>query len=378
MSKHQHFLKIACICLLSLVFVAPHLQYYFNVFDTTKYDVSVTHDYHMPFNFSEWMKGRYQLNSDRYFKENFGFRNIAVRAFNQVDYTFFNEANAKGVVIGENGYLYEQNYIDSYLGKDFIGKDSIQRQAKKLKEIQQILEQENKSILSVVAPGKGFFFPEYIPERFGKRVGETNYEAYQDYFKRFEINHIDFNSVFINARDTSTFPLYGKNGIHWSYYGLCLATDSILHKMNTLTTHECGTAYWNTINLEKEREYDYDIARGMHLLEQLEGNQMAYPNIEFTDIDSIKKPRVLVVADSYYWGMFNFNVAKAFQNNTFWYYNRQVFPDSYEKAIFVDELDLETQLKNTDIVLIICTEGNLTDFGWGFVEKCHEVLVNQD
>lgn len=367
-------IQLLCLGVFVLIFGLPHIQYFFTITDISSQKVSVVHDYHMPFNFTDWFKGRYQLNSDRYFKENFGYRDIAVRTFNQVDYTVFSEANANSVVIGKDGYLYEQNYIDSYFGIDYRGEDTITAQVRKLRSLQDVLFQKNKRILSVIAPGKGFYFPEFIPDKFDNEKGLTNYETYTELFKLMEINHIDFNSFFLNKKTKTQYPLYSKNGIHWSYYGLCMAADSILNKVNTFRPFQCGLAYWDTIVVDKERAYDYDIAGGMNLLQKLDGYDMGYPNVEITDVNSSKKPRVLVVADSYYWGMFNFNVAKAFGNNTFWYYNRQVFPDSYQKALFVDQLDLKKQIDNTDVIIIICTEGNLSDFGWGFVEQCYDAI----
>ena len=66
------------------------------------------------------------------------------------------------VVIGKENYLYEKGYIDAFFGVDFIGHDSIAISAYKLKMIQDTLAKLNKTLLIILAPGKGDFFPEYI------------------------------------------------------------------------------------------------------------------------------------------------------------------------------------------------------------------------
>ncbi len=34
------------------------------------------------------------------------------------------------------------------------------------------------------------------------------------------INHIDFNSYFVQNKGKSKYPLYPQYGIHWSYCGM--------------------------------------------------------------------------------------------------------------------------------------------------------------
>ena len=96
---------------------------------------------------------------------------------------------------------------------------------------------------------------------------------------------------------------------------------------------------------------------------------MAYPNLLYSADSLTKKLNTLVVADSYYWGMYNNGFTQAFGTNTFWYYNRQVFPDSYNSPTFVEEKNLAKEIESNDLFIIICTEGNMHNFGWGFLEK---------
>ena len=74
-----------------------------------------------PLSLKTWLNGSYAKNQEKYLNQNFGFRNLFVRLYNQFQYTIFNEAKANGVIIGKDGYLYEENYILAHLGTDFIG-----------------------------------------------------------------------------------------------------------------------------------------------------------------------------------------------------------------------------------------------------------------
>lgn len=104
---------------------------------------------------------------------------------------------------------------------------------------------------------------------------------------------------------------------------------------------------------------------------------MGYPNIKVESDSTLTRPKTLVIADSYYWGMFNFNIAKSFENNTFWYYNKHIYPESYKEPLLVKNMDLKSEISEFDVVVIMCTEGNLSRFGWGFVDQYYSALFEQ-
>ena len=367
---HQN-IKIALVSFFGLLFATPHIASYFNLNKIEKYAIPVTHDYHMPLTADQWFQGRYQLNSDRYFRENYGLRNLSIRTQNQLDYWLFSEANAKDVIVGKEGYLFEQNYINSYLGINFSGAIKIQEQGKKLELVQDTLAKLGKNLITIIAPGKGYFYPEYIPNKFKRKSRQTNYSEFINTAESYRLNVLDLNRYFIENKGKTNYPLYGKNGIHWSYYGMCLATDTIIKHIEKSTAKPISHAVWDAVERDKERVYDYDIAEGMNLLSTLSGNKMGYPNIRFVKDSAASKLKTIVIADSYYWGMYNANFASILGHSQFWYYNRQVFPDSYTAPVYVKDKNISEEIANTDLFLIICTEGNLQDFGWGVVEELH-------
>jgi len=358
------------------VFASVHVASYFNFDTQDKYRVPITHDYHMDFSFDQWFKGRYQLNSDRYYRENYGLRNIAVRSKNQLDYWFFHETSSKDVIVGKNGYLYEKNYIESYLGINYIGTDSIESQVNRLKKVQDTLAKMGKHLIVIIAPGKGHYLPEYIPEKFVRQNKKTNYSEFIRIVKRKHVEVLDLNGYFLSQKKNTPYPLYGKNGIHWSRYGLCIAIDQVLKHTETSCSRNLITASWNSIEIDDERPYDYDIANGMYLMTKLKGNKMAYPKLFYSDEFLSAKPKTIVIADSYYWGMYNSGITQAFESNSFWYYNRQVFPDSYTTLTYVDQKDLSQEIASNDLFIILCTEGNMHNFGWGFLEKMEKELYS--
>ncbi|MFY7669143.1 MAG: hypothetical protein ACOVQG_10385, partial [Crocinitomicaceae bacterium] len=117
----------------------------------------------------------FQEKFEEYYNEKFGFRPSFIRLNNQLKYWMFNKVQANGVVIGKNGYLFEYNYIKSYYGLDYIGRDGIAENVERLTYIQRKLKEMNKTLIVVLAPGKGSYFPEYFPDSCKRKKGQTNY-----------------------------------------------------------------------------------------------------------------------------------------------------------------------------------------------------------
>jgi hypothetical protein len=225
----------------------------------------------------------------------------------------------------------------------------------------------------VFAAGKASFYPEFIPDKFLLKKGPTNYDTYLKYARKLKINHIDFNKYFVDHKHDSKYLLYPKYGIHWSYYGSTLVADSIIHYVEHLRGIQMNHLEWNELKIGQAKETDYDIGNGMNLLVYLKGPMMAYPKVTFGN-DSLKdKPSFLAITDSFYWEMYNYGISSAFSNAHFWYYNKQIYPDSFEKAKETSQIDLKEEIKNHDVIMIMATEATLPKLGWDFVENVYKL-----
>src|SRR5580704_3916091 len=60
--------------------------------------------------------GIYQDSLNKYFNENIGFRPYLIRILNQLKFSFFYITKAPGVVIGKDGMLFIESYINNYIG----------------------------------------------------------------------------------------------------------------------------------------------------------------------------------------------------------------------------------------------------------------------
>lgn len=326
------------------------------------------------FSIDGWLSGTFQNKKEKYLNEKFGFRTFGVRINNEIAFDLFKKTKARGVEVGRENYLYEKEYIEAYLGKDFLGEDKINEQLQKLKFVQDTLQKMGKSITLILAPGKASFYPEYFPEKYDTvKRGKTNYEVFAKSSNDIGINIVDFNKYFVDNKGKHKYLLYPRFGIHWSLYGACLAGDSLIKYFERERKIDIPELYWNEIKVEEARDMDYDLGGGLNLLIQFQREQMGYPVTLVRTNKNKTKPRLLVVSDSFYHGLLQQNFAKCFNNNQFWYYNQEVLLEgekgNHQKTA---SMDLSEEIKNHDLFIIMCTERNLSNLGWGFIDRMYE------
>ena len=374
--KNEIALKKILFTTLIVLLSIPMLQHVTKLIDETPLKGSFSLQENPEITASNWFNGTFQEDKGKFINHHFGFRNVFVRLYNQTEFSLYNEVNANSVILGKENYLYEENYIKAYTGANYVGADTIARKVEKLAEIEKVLTKKGIELIILLAPGKGSFYPEFIPDRYHqKQKSTTNYQIYSQELAKTNLNFLDFHSWFLSMKKTSRYPLFPKTGIHWSRYGEILAADSILKYIGAFNTNESPVRLnIDEIELSKTmRDTDDDIEQGMNLLFNISDLEMGYPKYKLENIDTLNNATVLTVADSYYWGMFNLGLSRdAFNNGEFWYYNQQIYPDSYEKSVTVQDINFKEKIEENDVVLIICTDANLYKFGFGFIDRLYD------
>lgn len=320
-----------------------------------------------------WFTGDYQIKYEEYLEQNIGFRTFFVRLNNQISYSLFTKAKAAGVVIGKENYLYELDYIKDYIGTNYKGDSTIDSEMKKLLVIKNKLLEKNIDLIFVFAPGKATFFPEFIPDEYiKKQSGISNYKAYLNKCKEYGITFLDLNSLFAARKKTEKYPLYTKCGIHWSVYGSVIAADTISRFIEKLRNVDLPEIIIDDIELSNiPRETDNDIADGMNLLFNFSMNQMAYPKYHINS-DNKTKPKVLCIADSYYWNIYGSGLAGAlFEHSGFWYYFNEIYPPKDETHKLISQINVVEELEKNDVVMFLVTEGTMHKYPFGFIDKVY-------
>jgi len=335
------------------------------------------------FSWNSWFDEKFQNDFNKGLEDNIGFKNFLVRLNNQLDYTFFRRTTTLKAIIGKSDCLYEEGYILDYTGKNFVGKDSIDNVLKRTKILQDFLKKEkNIDLIIVFEPGKASFFPEFIPDKYQpEKKTISNYKYFSQQCKKTGINHLDLNSWFMSLKDTSTYPLFPKYGIHWSTYGMYLAMDTLVKFIEKTRNIDMPNICWDKMKLtDTLKDVDFDIEKTLNLLFQMPHEVMAYPEIKYESDSGKIKPNILAIADSYYWSVYDNKIPeKVFNNQLFWYYNAAVYPDIFEpNIIYVDHTKDKEVIDKQDVILLMATELNTNRTFYGFIENAYNIYCSQN
>jgi len=362
-------LKIASWILVGLLLL-PFFQQTTRLFPEKKLKGSFKVAKMPEFTLNHWISGEFQREMEPAMNDRFGFRNIFVRANNQVAFTFYRKALASGVTIGKRNYLYERNYIKAVNGEDYLGDSLIKMNTIKLKSIQDYCQENNKLFLVTFATGKGSYYPEYFPDRYqGKLSEQTNLNTYTRYFDEYGVNYIDYNKWFLEMKDTSRYCLYPQTGVHWSYYGMIRIIDSLHSYLADETGKEMPEFTWGDVKQSRRyRSSDKDIEDGLNIIFRINREKLAYPHISFVDKD-ITKMKGVIIADSFYWGLHNIGFSnRIFDEGEYWYYNKRIIANHIKETIELDSIDRIERLDDVDVIIMMATEATLPKFPFGFEE----------
>lgn len=371
--------NILVLGILLLLFL-PLLQQTFVLFPLKPLKGAYTLPGRPEFSFRQYFTSEFQESYNNYLEQRIGFRPVLVRINNQVAFTLFRMALANAVIIGKHHYLYEENYIKAYTGTDFQGKEKWDGFTYKLKYISDYLESKGTYLIVVFAPGKGTYFPEYIPERFlPDSMATTNCGYLLDKLGERNIRILDFNRYFVQQKHISPYPLYPKTGIHWSNYGEALALDSIISMMEHLKNRGMTDFGWSEVIMSSDLQTpDDDIGEGMNLLFPISHYAMPYPRFYFREDSSTYKPVVITVTDSYYWNLHGRGIPqRIYEADKFWYYF-QTAHGPYPKDQLVKDLDILGELISADFVILMATDANLYKFDFGFTDTVYDLITAQD
>jgi hypothetical protein len=126
------------------------------------------------------------------------------------------------VVVGKEGYLYENGYINEYFGFARRYADTTDEQLEArvavLRAIQEKLARAGVAFCVVITPSKAAFLPQYIPEWYlAKHIVAPEYvrpyHRFTEMLAREGVFFIDSASVY---KETGLVEIFPKTGTHWT------------------------------------------------------------------------------------------------------------------------------------------------------------------
>ncbi|MDR0971587.1 MAG: hypothetical protein LBM25_04295 [Bacteroidales bacterium] len=335
------------------------------------------------FNSSSWFSGNYQSNFEKYTKDHLGFIPFFVRVHNQFLYSVLLQSPDHYIIYGKEAHIYDSYSIiaNNY---SFIGDSAINERIYRLSKVRDTLEKLNKKVVVLLAPNKVRTFSEYIPEQLkadllGKK---TNYEQTLKALKNNSIAHIDFNEWIFKLKQTSPYAIMPKNDAHWTRYAATLATDTIIKLISKLENISLPKLIIDSLIHSKKPLFgDDDAGKVLNVFWLKNDNNLVYPiiHIDSTKADKNRIPRPLVMGDSFFWAIYDIGfLNQILRKGEFWYYCKEVFSGNIkDKKPLKDPLhtrDLHNEINRYDIFILIQTEDNLDNLGFGFIDLAYNMF----
>jgi hypothetical protein len=377
MEKHGAKIKKLLLGGILVVLLLPMIQQHVHYFESEPLKGHQVPAEQAWFSIDGWYNGWYQEGYEKWHSENIGFRNDLVRLHNQIEYSAFRNVSVKEVVVGKENYLYEENYLKAYTGKDYVGKTQIAITVERIKGLQDSLEKKGITLVICLAAGKASFFPEYIPDSYGPASDSTNYKVYSAMLKQKNVNLIDCNAWFMSMKGKTEFPLYPRTGIHWSRYGSLLVVDSLISWVEHKRNVDMPNVIWeSTVLSDSLQSPDDDIGSAMNLIWPLKHYAMGYPVYHFEDTVGKAKVKMMTLSDSFFWSMFDIGLAPgSFEEISFYYYNQEVHHTNGLPMSMANTLQGIDDVERSDVVMIMATEATLFGLGWGFIDDAFNHFV---
>lgn len=336
-----------------------------------------------------WFSGEFQKAYSPWLEENIGLRPFFIRVFNQFRYSIYREATAHGCMIGRERVLYHTGYYEAYIGSNSIGREKTREQVGKMKYIQDRLEEKGISFLYVMAPGKVSVYNEYLPAYLDDEACDTsNNKLVARECLEQGVHHIDFATYFKSMKDTIAYPLFPKGGVHWSGYGTSLAADSIFPYLEEISGKDLRDFSAHP-GYEANGEYvwtDNDIEKSFNLLFPMQSWTLYNPDVRFEEDTSKVSDRILLVGDSFTQSLFffydYFNSLFTDESRLWTGYALSLWYDKQGETVFYeyekDKSHIKEEVLQFNYVMILTTEINTHNFGFGFVDDLYMELKKEE
>ena len=335
-----------------------------------------------------YSEGKYQDYLSDYAKQKGGFREPCIRAYNQCLYSLFKKTTNDNIVFGENGELYLEMYLHEVTGKtlkDCYGsedyfKSRARKDIEKTLVLIDSLRKHNTAFLFVEAPSKTWVYPEYMPQPYRDSIMPF---CVQDYYTQlFEENgipHIDFLSYFKSLKGKTEYPLYSPYGTHWAESTIPFVADSILRKIESLIGQEMPHIVCLDENLQtRYSKQDGELEDLMNLLFPLRKPALPQPIMALSDT-TLRKPNLLVIADSYFIQLQESAFANCFNRCDYWKYNDEVITKDIEfKGKVSEYLEAYKTIDEADLIMVINTAPYAYNYMFGFCETANLAFLDHD
>lgn len=177
----------------------------------------------------------YIAQFNRYYKENFGWRNALFYVYSRWKYRILATSPLpEKVLIGRNGWFYPGNslnkILDQHWGLSPIHVDTLASIARRLSQLQRQCDAQGAKLYVFVAPDSYTIYPENLPSFLPKNLPLSNFDRFQAYMSQHTtIPVVDVRKALLAAKRDHV--LYQQTDTHWNEFGALVATQALVNRL---------------------------------------------------------------------------------------------------------------------------------------------------
>ena len=374
------------LCFMTLgIFLMFYIQGKTHCFDIKKLD-GVTEDITPPhLNFNNFYNNNYQTSVENYIRNNFGFRELLLRLFNQYLWDFYKKTYSNEVAIGKDNWLYFNFNVDEYYGWNMYNfndnNDDIEEMLNQkmlvINKLRGVLKSFDIELMYFISPDKADLYPQYLPDR---KFDTTTIHAYDYYIKEFEncdFPYIDMNSWFKTVQDTLDFPAIPQASAHWVFPAV-YAADSLFRFMAyqkgiEMPQIKIGAKKENS---EKTKHVLRDLEYGLNLMRPIKLSDYEYYERELnvvSDTNSVKM-NAIFIGNSFFRAFNQYiPLLDIFNDVRYWFYNKTEYSGrnanlNFSRSRMVADVDRLYEILNSDYIVCFTDNAQLYKLSYQFAE----------
>lgn len=338
---------------------------------------------------TSFLEGTYQAEIEAYLQQHYGFREPLTRLYNQNLWTLFRYSKVvedQRIVISDDNWIFETPTVEEYYqSRAYTIADDMtdvatrfENEAKRLYQIQQILEPYGTHVFVALLPGKEQVCAEHMPKntQYPKEKKITAYDFYSKELKDLGVNHVNFGEWFMQQNGHTDYPLFPQTGAHWSILAAIHSADSLIRYMEQLSDSNMVNIKTGSV-FKRTMRPDVDVENLMNLIWPLQKAPNYLAEVS-TDPDTTAwHPRLLNIGDSFYWNIVNFVPMKdIFSETPYWYYFSTAYDD--DSGTPVKDKDLLKEVLASDFVMLSYSTVGLYQMSNGFSSQLlHKIYYDE-
>lgn len=349
----------------------------------------------VPLSLETLWEGSYQAQFSDWFSKSFFLRDMAVLSYNQLYLWLFGELSSDTIVLGKQNHLYHTEYLNELSENALLPQSVLKEFAEQLEKTHHALKERGVEFLVLISASKARVYPEFLPAQFevtSVKETENSSAKLTAYLKDSGVNFLHTGEQLKQMKSLTSYPVYPKGGIHWSYSASCEITARLYEKILSLLG-QAPFALKCQAGEESLRPnmQDSDIAltSNVWFKSRFFDSHYLYPALKrkVKATDKEQKPRIGIVGSSFSFNLIYYALsAELFEELELLYYFRRL--DTYQDeikanynyepsemtAIASESFNWEEKVFSKDLIVLEMNEANIRSLGYGFPKALIEYL----